>query len=915
MRNVEILKRIKVPLAAALTVTGLWSQSSIYAQPTNESTADASQAARVDPSDINIKMEEVVTVGRLMDSSQQLVHERMDDAFATDLLGSDTIGRLGDSSVAAALRRVPGLTLLQDKFVYIRGLGERYSANSLNGAQIPSPDLTRNVIPLDIFPTSIVDSLRVQKSWSADLPANFAGGSVDIRTKGIPDSFAAGFEFSPGFNTENDSTALSYHGGSRDKWGADDGTRALSGELLSQVNQYQGKINQSNLVVDHNLTPQEARTVNHNLALMLNRDIGIQEEDVKPDYGFKANIGNNFLLSENWEAGFLVSGAYSTDWRTTTSISRNYQYPTERTSTKNKSTNSVNIASTANIGLKFTEDHSIETTTLFLRNTDDETEINDFFNEDHELSSGFGFRNYRLEFEQRELLTNQIKGSHYLGNATRELFPILDQSKLLNWLPTETHITWFYSDSEATTDIPNQVQVSSDTVTDPVTAAVLSESVFRTPSAADFRFTELEDDVLNYGWAFTMPFEFGESRLEIGGGYQHNQKSRTYYQAQFNLGPQNVASISALQGPLDQVFSDSNITDPNNNFELSRAGTDNQSYLAATMTDAVFGTLDWTFRETWRVAAGFREEQYRQVALGWNPFGFSAADPQITADADELNDAVFISDEYYPSASLTYMTDFWAETFQLRFGWSETAIRPDLREITDASYIDPITDEKVDGCSRCVPSDVSNYDIRAEWFFSTGDNLTATLFLKEIDNPIEFFESASSGTNTAREIVNAESAEVRGVEFEGLKELGFLGDAFETLFLQGNLTLQDSELVAGSQADDPTNQVRELAGASNYVVNLTFGFDSPDNKHSASLIYNVFGERLYVAGRAGAPDGFEQPFHSLDLTYSWYPTEYLTLKLKAQNLLGEKIEIEREGVTTFERDPGTSFALAFSWSM
>jgi hypothetical protein len=129
-------------------------------------------------------------------------------------------------------------------------------------------------------------------------------------------------------------------------------------------------------------------------------------------------------------------------------------------------------------------------------------------------------------------------------------------------------------------------------------------------------------------------------------------------------------------------------------------------------------------------------------------------------------------------------------------------------------------------------------------------------------------------------------------------------------FVQGNLTVQESELVAGPNADAPTNRVREMAGASEYVANLLFGFDSTDGKHSASIIYNVFGERLFVAGRNGAPDGFEQPFHSLDLTYTWYPTDALTIKAKAQNVLDDTIEIERAGVTTFEEKPGTALSLS-----
>ena len=259
------------------------------------------------------------------------------------------------------------------------------------------------------------------------------------------------------------------------------------------------------------------------------------------------------------------------------------------------------------------------------------------------------------------------------------------------------------------------------------------------------------------------------------------------------------------------------------------------------------------------------------------------------------------------------MGSFWAETFQLRLGVSQTAIRPDLREITDASYIDPITGDLTIGSSDVRPADVKNLDLRAEWFFDRGDNFTVTLFRKDIDNPIEFFESLASDTTVAREIHNADSAEVHGVEIEGLKKLGFIGPHFEPFFLQGNLTLQDSNLVAGPRANAPTNPERPLAGASDYVANLMIGYDSPNQHHTVSLIYNVFGKRLYVAGRNQAPDGYELPFNSLDLTYAWYARDTLTFKAKAQNLLDEAIEIERAGVNTYERKPGRVVAFSVQW--
>ena len=450
-------------------------------------------------------------------------------------------------------------------------------------------------------------------------------------------------------------------------------------------------------------------------------------------------------------------------------------------------------------------------------------------------------------------------------------------------------------------------------MTDRITGDVLASQVSLDATAADFRFTELEDEVTNYGWEATLPYFGQDYFLELSGGYNYASKNRVYEQAQFGLGFTGVEDVGLLQGDLGDVFSDANLLNPANDVVFDRQGTNNQSYIAATITEGAFAKFDYTLRDRWRASAGVRWEQYSQVALDFNLFGFTADDPQITQDPEALAEGTFEREDWFPSIALTYIGNWWAETFQLRFGWSETVVRPDLREITDASYIDPITTDLVDGNPGVSPSDITNYDIRAEWFFTSGDNLTLSAYYKDIDTPIEFFESAASDTNTTREIVNAESAEVYGIEIEGLKNLAFLAPELSGFYVQANVTLQKSELVAGDEADAPTNNRRDLVGASEYIVNAQLGYDSTNARHAATLAYNLFGERLFVAGRNGAPDGFQKPYHSLDLTYSWFPTDTLTIKARIKNILDESVEIEREGVTVFSEEDGTQASMSLKW--
>ena len=911
------LNVIKVrPLHYLMTMLLAWQMNAV-AQDIEQSMEVSSQEPEQSVealTEFRQQMEEVVVLGRLRSAAAKLVDERMSEDVVADFMGAEMIQRIGDSTVAAALRRVSGLSLVGSKFVYVRGLGERYSSTTLNGAVIPSPDLSRNVIPLDIFPTSVVQTLAVQKSYSPDKSAAFGGGSIDIRTRGIPDDFTYSVTIGSGFNTASRGEMLTYQGGDDDSLGEDDGTRALAPSLSQAIQRFSGNLNAQGILSglrregNPEATLADAEVINRQLALGLNRDISIYKQDSTPDVDLKGSIGNNYILTDDWEVGFLASAGYKSGWRQTQTIARSLALPAEEFESEQESTKSTDLSATINLGAQYTDDHELKITSLYLRNTEDEVARNDFFNENAQLSSGLGFRRETLKFEERHLTVNQISGEHFLGADTRSLLKGL----VPEWVPEGFKVDWMYSEAGARTSIPNEVSVSSSTVNDPLTGAVESASVNLSSSAADFRFTQLDDDVTSYRWQAVLPIETARSIIELSAGAEHGQKSRTYRQAQFGLGPLQVDVPSVLTGPLGTVFSDTNVTNPANGFVFDLIGTNNQSYLAATMTDAVFGNLDWTLDDRWRASVGARWEDYRQVALDWNIFGNGIDNPQISNDPVILARGTYRNDKVYPSVSLTYMSDWWAEIFQLRFGWSETVVRPDLRELTDASYIDARTGYLTDGNPDVRPADFVNIDIRAEWFFSNDDTFSITLYRKDITNPIEFYESAASDTNRAREIINAESGQITGLELDGLKSLAFLGESFEPFFVQGNLTIQDTEIKAGVQADAPTNNVRQLSGASNYVANLMMGFDSMNGQHSTTLVYNVFGERLYLAGRNGAPDGFELPFHSLDLTYSWYPTELITINGKLQNLLNERVIIERDGVNTFEEKPGMTAALSFN---
>ena len=211
-----------------------------------------------------------------------------------------------DSTVSLALRRLPAVTVVDGQYIYIRGLGERYSSTTLNGAQVPSPDLTRNVIPLDLFPAAIVETLKIQKGYSPDKPAAFGGGNVDVRTHSLPERFVADLEVGTGWNSDSTGRGFTYPGGSDDRWGTDDGTRALPSEISTAINDYTGDITPTGILRALNRdggfhTLAEAEQINRGIATNLNRNLDLRKQSLDPDINVEATLGNMWQPGESGE--------------------------------------------------------------------------------------------------------------------------------------------------------------------------------------------------------------------------------------------------------------------------------------------------------------------------------------------------------------------------------------------------------------------------------------------------------------------------------------------------------------------------------------------------------------------------------------------------------------------------------------
>uniref|UniRef100_A0A486XT56 TonB-dependent receptor, homolog 3 n=1 Tax=Rheinheimera sp. BAL341 TaxID=1708203 RepID=A0A486XT56_9GAMM len=845
------------------------------------------------PAQEEADVERISVSGRLMSSAASAAAERREQPYVAELLGMEQISRAGDSNAATALRRVTGLTLVKDKFIYVRGLGERYSSTLLNGAMVPSPDPTRNVIPLDMFPAGIIESLVVQKAYSPELPAAFGGGNVNIRTTAIPLQTAFNVSVGTGYNSLNSEDGFDYAGGGDDWRGNDDGQRGISAELAAAQAQYGtltpiniaealGGINATNLA--------QAESIVRELGTAFNRDLDISRKTVKPDFDGNLSFGTRFDLAKNVVFGLMTGVSYDRSTQNIEEQERYYSVSGENLVPLNlyddiKGTeHQVKLSGMLNFGLELGVDHRLETATIYLRDTKDEIKIKngdsiETINETNRFNTDTS-----ILYEERSMLSNQLRGRHN--------FPYL----------MDLAVDWQFTDAKARRYAPGEVEYRylNETQEDGSVFSFLR----RNQNAVNYSFSDMQDNTENFSWNAKLPLTLGKAEMTFSAGYSYFERSRDANTDRFNFDTVGY-SLQQLSGSFSEIFSDSNILDAANGFKISNVTTQADDYLAAQMIDAGYGSLELNYDYQFRLNLGVRYEDFKQISL---PLG---ADGNVSGN---ITDSVLLEDGFYPALSLTW---FVSDDLQARFGYSKTVVRPDLREVTPVLYVDPLTDFKVTGFAGLKSTDINSADIRLEWYYDTS-NYSVGVFYKDLENPIEALELSGSDGNLLMSFRNGQSGEVYGVEAEFLQQLdmfgGELGNVADNFFLAGNLTLSESEIsIQPFPGADLTNLTRGLSGHSKYVANLQLGFDSDDNLHNATLTYNVFGKRIAFAGVNDKDDAFEQPFNSLDFTYSYTPTESMTVKLGLKNLLDEDVEILQQGQILQKRVEGQSYSLSFSY--
>lgn len=854
-------------------------------------------------------IEEVVVTGRLKSVAASIVDERIEIPYSADFLGFEAISRAGDSTVAGALRRLPGLTLIDNKFIYIRGLGERYSSVTVNGAVVPSPDLARSIIPLDLFPSSIVESIKVQKAFGAATPANFGGGDIDIRTKTFPKAPLLSFSVGHGGDS------ISHKGLEYD----DSSIKPLPDAIANAIVRYHGDISQTNIFNTENdsgnaISQDQAKQIQRNLMLALPREIGIGNQlDNKPDQDYKLDLGNAWDVGYQWLVGGSLSAAVSEKFRNKDQVTREVGAPDRIFGNTKRTTEEERETLAATLGAEYGNTHAVGVSYFKISHDVKDASIRRFFDQNNTVADNRERITYETRTEERELEMIQLTGEHTMEG----LEALYNWSEWLSFAEN-LRFSWFYSDAAVTTDVPNQtVYTGTTNLTTGFT------QISPAPSGGQHIFLELDDDEESWGGEFELPLFLADNEVTLKYGWASSRKAREYYQYTVNIETTGLGS-NVLAGTPGRVVSDANLGNLDNNFSTSLGSNfGTESYLAARRLNALYGEVDWRLNESWRVTLGSRWEEFKQALLTIDLLDFSGASiqQQIRALSDPNQRLAFVEDDRYNTFAVTFSGYglLGSEEYQFRASYAETVVRPDLRETADVTYIDQEINQRVQGNPFLETSDISHIDLRGEFFYANGDNFTVSLFHKDIESPIETVRQAGSEDNVVLTYQNAKSGEVYGIELEGLLTIPASLIGVDGFFLSGNATLSDSDIEVDTTINVLTNDSRRLTGHSEYVLNGQLGYDSPGGAHSTSLIYNVFGERIFFAGKDGNDDAFEQPFHSLDLTYTYYPTDTLSLSLKIQNILEQEREFEQKNssgrnVAIIEQEVGRSWGISAKYS-
>ncbi len=841
----------------------------------------------------NVLDDVVVRVTARQNTEAAILNVQKKSITLLDGLSSQSIKKIGASDIANAVKNVPGVSVQGGKYVYVRGLGDRYTKSILNGVDIPGLDPDRNTIQMDIFPTNIIDNVIVVKSAAAEYPADFTGGVVDIITKDFPTkaeySISVGASYNPDMHFNDN--FLDYDGSGTDFLGFDNDNRDRP------INRYQQ-------------IPSTASTTDvlTTLTNSFEKQLRATNTTSNPDFNIGFTAGNQYDIGDN-KIGYQVSLSYRNETRfyenriddnwskDLNDVNRTELDPTRR-SLGDEAINNVLVNGLA--GLTFKTDFSkFKVNFLHVQNGESTAAL--YRQTVFEGGGGSGAASSTrdaLLYTQRSITNGLLTGKHTFS----------EESKWgLEWKFSPTLTTVYDKDHRITPlrfNDEGNLFISPNAIGSPLRIwRNLTEESWAGKLDIDKRYEFAGRPAkLKFGGAYT--FKFRDFSIDdytfaaTGNAVVPNNDPNTLLQTGNIWNPTTDSGVFLAFGDL---------FDPVNAYEGEQRIT------------AAYISNEFNLSEKLKSVLGIRVEQFESLYTGQNQ------------SREALQDELIIDEfDFFPSANLIYALN---DNSNLRASYSRTTARPSFKEASIAQIYDPITDRTFIGNAfgndffdAIQPSYMNNFDLRYEFFGESGQMFAISGFYKDFTDPIEvvFFPSATQQLSVA----NLGNAEVIGGEIEFRQNLGFMG--LQNFRINTNVSLIESKLTmsdvefdlrtAAIRGNETVDRERDLQGQSPYLINVGLDYTNDDRGLQTGLYYNVQGKTLEVVGTGIIPDVYTQPFNSLNFTFNkrFGENKNSAINIKVANILGDERESFYESFDAQDQvfrffDPGTSFSLGYSF--
>lgn len=789
----------------------------------------------------SITLQEVVVVARVSKRTENaLMAIKRKAVTAIDGISSQQMATLGASDAAAALSKVTGITVQGGKYVYVRGLSDRYSKTLLNNAEIPGLDPEKNTVQMDMFPSNIIQNMMVHKTYSANLPGSFTGGLIDVETIDFPEDFnlnlSATFSYNPQSNLNDN--FLTGKRSSTDWLGFDDGLRSIP-ELAAQdiPSRYQNDV----------LLNQITKSFNKDMA-PINRKSGINQSyslafgDNSKLFGRK--FGYNAALSYSHKYKYSDNGAwgrYKLADKNASVLNTEQLYNNTQ-----KGVDEVFWSALMNFSYKISENHTIGL--LGLKNQSGEFEAGYSKGIKNTDDVGMIMEIRKQEYVQRSLMSGQAKGDHKFGDLS---------------------VKWLSSYTKSNQDQPDQRYFKNSINNGKYE---LESSKYEMPSRYYRNMWEINfDNKLDLTYSFKINDK--DSKIQAGGAYL--KKERDFAENKFTF----TENSSSFNGSISDWLADENMDVTNDGVFVqgSKQTNDRNSYTASQTLYSGYAMADIELIKKFRTIIGFRVENTDLLTQSYSA---------------KKQDGQIINTDILPSFNGIYAVN---DKMNLRMSYSRTLARPSFREIAPYASTNFATGEVEVGNPNLKISNIDNIDIKWEFYFNQGELISINPFYKAFHSPIEqtFNTEAANVEITWSNLTDL--ANVYGVELEFRKKLDFV-PLLSDFIIGSNLTIVQSQIQYGEKElaikqylDANQSTTRQMAGQAPYIVNAYISYDNKNLGLNANLSYTTNGKKLFLVNSKNIPDIYELGMHNLDFNVSkTMMKDKLKVKFGVSNILDAK---------------------------